>query len=103
MTRLKAQTRAIRVCNGLLWCLFGLILGSLVVATALPQRRQLAEKQQQLLATLERERQVMAERDDAQAAYKATREDREYLELLARDRLNLHLPGEMIYRIERER
>lgn len=88
--------------NGVLWCILGLLLGSLVVATALPQRRQLADKQDELEAMLERERNVLERKVDAQAEYKATREDREYLELLAIDRLNLYRPGEMIFRIERE-
>lgn len=103
VTRLRAQTRAIRTMNGVLMCCCGLALGSLMVATALPQRQQLADKQAALERVLEKEREVLAEKEDKQAGYEALRHDREYLELHARDRLNLHREGEKIYRIERAR
>ncbi|BCX49477.1 hypothetical protein HAHE_33850 [Haloferula helveola] len=103
ITRLRAQTRAIRWVNGFVLCLFGLSVGALAVASALPQRRQLEDKEQELARIHEKERQVLALKEDAQATYRALRDDPEYLELHARDRLNLYFPGEMIYRIERDR
>jgi len=103
ITRLRAQTGVIRAINGVLMCVVGLGVGAAVVATALPQQRQLDEKERQLEVVLEREREVVAEKEDKTASYKALREDREYLELHARDRLNLHREGETIYRIERRR
>ena len=84
-------------------CLFGLALGALAVASALPQKRQLAEKRMELARIEEREREVMAIKEDSQASYKALREDQEYLELHARDRLNVHRPDEKIYRPDRTR
>lgn len=103
ITRLRAQTRAIRWVNGLALCLFGLSLGALAVASALPQKRQLEEKRMELSRIQEREREVVAEKEDVQASYQALLNDPEYLELHARDRLNLHRPDEKIYRIERAR
>ena len=103
LTRLQAQTRAIRVFNGLLVCVLGILIGMAVVATALPQRRAMEAKHAELEVVLAREAEVVAEKEDKMASLKALREDREYLELHARDRLNLHEPGEKIYRMERER
>lgn len=103
LSRLRAQTRAIRWFNGFLLCLFGLSIGALAVASAIPQKRQLHEKRLELARIEEREREVVALKEDAQATYDALREDPEYLELHARDRLNLHRSGERIYRIERTR
>lgn len=103
LTRLQAQTRAIRLVNGLLVCVLGLLIGMAVVATALPQRRAMEAKHRELDDVLAREAEVIAEKEDKMASLKALREDREYLELHARDRLNLHEPGEKIYRMERER
>lgn len=103
ITRLRAQTRAIRGVNGLALCLFGLSVGALAVASALPQKRQLEEKRIELSRIEEREREVMAVKEDAKAAYDALLNDPEYLELHARDRLNLHRPDEKIYRVERTR
>ncbi|MCH7224581.1 septum formation initiator family protein [Haloferula sp. A504] len=103
ISRLRAQTKAIHGLNGLVLCLFGLSVGALAVASALPQKRQLDEKRLELARIEERERAVIAVKEDAQASYEALRDDPEYLELHARDRLNLHDPREKIYRIERER
>lgn len=103
MTRLQAQTRAIRTFNGLLVCVLGLTVGFSVVATALPQKRRLEEMRAKLRAVESEEQQVIAQKEDGEAAYRALREDPEYLEIHARDRLNLHRPGETIYRIERSR
>jgi cell division protein FtsB len=103
VTRLQAQTRVIRLFNGLILCLFGLSLGLVAVATALPQKRKLEEKEVEYVHFIQREREVLAEMEDKQAAYEALREDREYLEIHARDRLSLYREGESIYRIERDR
>ena len=103
VTRLQAQTRVIRVFNGLILCLFGLSAGMVAVATALPQKRKLEEKEMEYARIIAREEAVLALKEDKQAAYEALREDPEYLEIHARDRLPLHKEGESIYRIERNR
>lgn len=103
ITRLRAQTKAIRVGSGLALCLFGLTVGSLAVATALPQKRKLSQKERELAQVELQERQILALKDDQKASYEALREDPEYLELHARDRLNVYRRGEKIYRIERDR
>lgn len=88
--------------NGVVLCIFGLAVGALAVATAIPQIHKLSEKESELARTLEAEAQVLAERADAEATLDALQNDREFLELHARDRLNLYRPGEKIYRIERD-
>jgi cell division protein FtsB len=103
VTRLQAQTKAIRVFNGLILCLFGLSVGLVAVATALPQKRKLDEKQMEYSHYLKREAEELALKEDKKAAYDALSEDPEYLEIHARDRLPLHKKGESIYRIERNR
>ncbi|MEP4079749.1 hypothetical protein [Haloferula sp.] len=103
VTRLQAQTRAIRLFNGLILCLFGLSVGLVAVATALPQKRKLEEKEMEYAHYLKREQEELALKEDKKAAYEALREDREYLEIHARDRLPLHREGESVYRIERNR
>lgn len=103
VTRLQAQTRVIRLFNGLILCLFGLSLGLVAVATALPQKRKLEEKEIEYANIIARENEVVALKEDKQAAYEALREDPEYLEIHARDRLPLYRDGESIFRIERNR
>ena len=93
----------IRFFNGLILCLFGLSLGLVAVATALPQKRKLGEKEMEYAEIIAREKEIVALKEDKQAAYEALREDPEYLEILARDRLPLYKDGERIFRMERNR
>lgn len=103
ITRLRAQTKAIRWVNAVALCLFALSVGTLAVASALPQKRKLADKRIELSRILEAEAAVLDRMEDSRASYEALRTDPEYLELHAIDRLNVYRPGESIYRIERER
>ncbi len=102
MTRLRAQTKAIRTVNGLVLCILGGSIGALAVASAIPQKRALTRKENELYRIQQMEQELIVEKEDARAVYEALREDPEYLELHARDRLNLYQPGERIYRQERE-
>jgi uncharacterized membrane-anchored protein len=103
ITRLRAQTKAIRWVNGVALCLFALSVGALAVASALPQKRKLADKELELERVLQAEAAVLDKMEDARAGYEALRMDPEYLELHAIDRLNMYRSGESIYRIERQR
>ena len=103
ITRLRAQTKALRWVNGVALCLFATSVGAIAVASALPQKQELEKKEDALRKILVLEEQVMAQKIDAKATEEALRDDPEYLELHAIDRLNLHHEGEKIYRVERER
>jgi len=103
ITRLRAQTKAIRWVNAVVLCLFALSVGTLAVASALPQKRKLAAKELELARILETEEAVINQMEDSRASYEALRTDPEYLELHAIDRLNVYRPGESIYRVERDR
>lgn len=77
-------------------------LGALVVAWALPERLRLREKEAQLQMALREEALVRAEREVMELHYRALREEPEYTEALARDRLDRCRPGERVWRIERK-
>jgi cell division protein FtsB len=51
---------------------------------------------------LEAEKKVLAEKEYRETEYQALKEDPEFLELNAMDRLNLHREGERVYRIKRD-
>ncbi|MGE9270832.1 MAG: FtsB family cell division protein [Verrucomicrobiales bacterium] len=103
ITRLRAQTKAIRWVNAFVLCLFAVSVGALAVASALPQMRKLDEKEKELEKILAIEAEVIDEKEDARASYEGLRSDPELLELHAIDRLNVYRPGESIYRMERGR
>lgn len=79
-----------------------LSLGFVVVAAAFPQKRQLDRLEEKLEEARERESQVVFQRDCREVELKALREDPEYLELHARDRLGYSRPGERVLRFKRD-
>jgi len=103
LTRLEARTRAIRGAGRMVFIAFGVALGFVVVATAVPQRRELVKLEERLELAREREEAVIAERDQRQVELKALREDPSYLEIHARDRLDYCREGERVLRFRRDR
>lgn len=101
LKRLEAQTQAIRVVNRLVLGVLGLVLGLAVVASALPQKRRLHDLEFKLARTLEAEKRILAEKEYLHIEYQALKEDPEFLEVKAMDRLNLHRQGERVYRFKR--
>ncbi|MDP3851591.1 MAG: septum formation initiator family protein [Luteolibacter sp.] len=102
LTRLEARTRVIRGAGRLLFIVFGVALGFVVVATAVPQRRELEKLESRLKLAEDREREVNAERDHRSTELRALREDPAYLEVHARDRLDYCGEGERILRLRRK-
>ena len=103
LTRLEARTRVIRGASRVVCIIFGMALGFVVVATAVPQLREMEKLEVRLEQAREREREIMAERDQRRVELRALREDPRFLELKARDRLDLCRDGEKVLRFERDR
>ena len=82
---------------------FGVALGFVVLATAVPQRRELDKLEARLEQAKDRERIVNAEREQRRIELRALREDPAYLEIHARDRLDYFREGERVLRFQRER
>ena len=101
LKRLEAQTQVIRAVNRMVIGLLGLVLGLAVVASALPQKRRLQDLEFELARVLAAEQKVLAEKEYRETEYLALKEDPEFLELKAMDRLNLHRKGDKVYRIQR--
>jgi cell division protein FtsB len=78
-----------------------LAVGFVVVATAVPQKRKLEELQSKLEKTKAREREVFAEREYYEIEHRALREDPEFLEIHARDRLNYYREGERVLKFHK--
>ena len=98
---LRAQTRGMRLVNR---CAFLVLVGTACVAVAalsLPQVRELRRLKEELTRTEARERHVLQQKDHKSRELAALRDDPSYLELIARDRLDLYRPGEQVLRIRR--
>ena len=89
MKRLEAQTRVICTFNRIVFGVLALVLALAVVASALPQKRRLQQLEDKLFRTLSEENKSKAELEYRETEHEALKEDPEFLELKARDRLNL--------------
>ncbi len=98
LTRLEARTRVIRGASRVTLVGFCIAIGFVVVATALPQRRELEKLEAKLQLAKEGESSILANREYRQIEYRALREDPAFLEIHARDRLDYYRAGERILR-----
>lgn len=103
LTRLEARTRVIQGAGKFALMACCLALGFVMVATAFPQRRTLAKLEANLKHAQQRERMVVRERDFRHIELRALREDPEFLEIQARDRLDYFHDGERVLRFRRDR
>ena len=72
------------------------------VAMALQPYRELQKKEVALSVIVEKESAVIEKKDAKERELSAILHDPQYLELIARDRLNYYKPGERVFRIERD-
>ena len=103
LTRLEARTRVIRGAGRIVFIAFCVSMGFVVVATAVPQWRELGKMEAKLKDAEEREEIVNTEREHRRIELKALREDPTYLEIHARDRLDYCREGERVLRFRRDR
>lgn len=101
VARLEARTRAYGMFSQVAFLLFCLAIGFVILAAAIPQRQKLAELEGRLKAEQAREAAVLAVKEDVNSELRAVREDQEYLEVQARDRLDYYREGEKVLRIKR--
>ena len=96
LTRLEARTRVIYGARRIVFVIFCMAAGFVVVATAFPQRRELERLEAKLKLAQEREAEVLADREYHQIEHRALREDPAFLEIHARDRLDYYREGERV-------
>ena len=102
LTRLEARTRVIQGAGRIVFVVFCIAIGFVVVATAVPQRRELDKLEAKLKLAKERESGIVADREYHQIEYRALREDPAFLENQARDRLGYYREGERILKFRGE-
>lgn len=100
---MEAVTRCIKGMNRVLYVALAVAFGTLITATAIPQKRKFEELQTKLRMTEEREQNTIDKREHAAIRLHALREDTAYLEVQARDRLNYYREGERVLRFDPNR
>jgi len=103
MTRIEKRSEFIRSLNRTVVAVLCLGVGVLVVASSVPERKQLAAKDLELTEVLSLEAEVREAKTACEIEHRALREDPEFLETMARDRLDYSQPGERVLRIQREK
>jgi cell division protein FtsB len=98
---LRARTTGIRIVNRFAFLILVAMTCVAVAALSVPQVRKLRELKEELTRTENQEHHVVAFKDQKNRELRALQSDPAYLELIARDRLDLQQTGEQIYRINR--
>ncbi len=103
LNRLEARTRMIAGAGRMVFVCFCVAVGFVVVATAFPQKRKLDDLEVKLQEAEAREEQVRAEKEFHDTELRALRDDPEFLEIHARDRLDYYREGERVLKFRKEK
>lgn len=98
LARVEASNRGMQWINRVLCICLAVAFGLLIAATAAPQKREYEKLQAKLRSVEAREEEALARKEYRQIQLQALREDPEYLEVEARDRLNYYRVGERVLR-----
>lgn len=99
---MHARIRYVRGTIRLALIAFCSSIGFVVVATAVPQRREVLRLEQHLKKAEAQEKRIDAVKNQRVIELRALREDPLYLEMHARDRLDVCKDGEMVFRFPKE-
>ncbi len=81
--------------------LFGLGLCSIILASTKPQMNEVVRLEKELVEVEKQEKDIFLEKDRVEQQRQALRSNPEYLEMIARDKLDLQKEGETVIRIQR--
>jgi len=99
--KMRARTERINSSVRLAFCGLALTACCAFLAAALPHQKKLEKLNVDLAEVQAAELSVIDRKDAKERELRAIEDDPNYLELIARDRLNYYKPGEHIFRIER--
>ena len=99
--RLEVRTRAVQRAVHAVFGVLCMAVGFVVVATAVPQKRRVEELEEKLAQANVREQDMLAERESYEIEHRALREDPAFLEIHARDRLNVYREGERVLKFRK--
>lgn len=98
---LRARTTGIRIVNRVAFVVLLTIACVAVAVLSVPQVRELRRLKEELARTEAQERHVLSYKDQKTRELRALQSDPAYMEMVARDRLDLYRSGERVYRIKR--
>ncbi len=98
----RGRTTGVRIVTRSAFSVFLITACVALGVLSVPQMRKLRALKEELARAKALEAHVEREKDQKRRDLHAIRNDPAYLELVARDRLNLYREGERVYRIERK-
>ena len=101
--RLEVRGKVLRGVARVFFAVLGLSVGFVVVATGVPQKRQLDDLEAKLAQTRAHEEEVLAEKVSCEVEHQALKTDREFLEVQSRDRLDYYKVGEKVLKFRQDR
>lgn len=99
--RLNARIRVVQGATRMALMMFCMAVGFVVVATAIPQRKETLLLERKLSKAVDQESAIVRVKEQRKIELQALREDPEYLEIHARDRLDVCLEGETVFRFRK--
>jgi len=98
---IKVETKIVRFTNRFLFFIIAIATAITVCLSFLPQKQAYEKKLAELKDAEMREELAIHQLDSLRIKLDAIKNDPTYLEVQARDRLQVYRPGETIFRIER--
>ncbi|GAA5496116.1 Septum formation initiator [Rubritalea squalenifaciens DSM 18772] len=99
---MRARTEKMRKLNQFTFCLFIAAVCAGVIVSRLPHFKDLEKMEMELAEVKSHEADVLSRKDQHEREYRALEQDPHFLEIKARDRLDLYKPGEVIFRFQRD-
>lgn len=101
MLRLHGRIRLVQGASRVAMIAFCMAIGFVVIATAIPQRRETMALEHKLDKAMLQLEDIDAVKEHRKVELQALREDPEFLEIQARDRLDVCREGEMVFRFRK--
>ena len=102
-SRMCARTRGLRRLNVISFYVLVIFACFGVIATCLPEFRNLQSSEEELAKVQEEELAMNAQVDQQLREYRALEQDPYFLEIYGRDRLDLYKKGEHVFRFSRDK
>ncbi len=99
--KVRARTEKMKASVRLAVCLLAVTACLAFAVAALHPYRELGRLEGDLADVQSQEAEVVGRKDAKERELRAVNSDMQYLEIIARDRLNYYKPGEHVFRIER--
>ncbi len=102
MRNLEGHKVVVRVLVRVCLAVVGLAVGLAVLSQSVPEEKKLRALEAKLASAIEREKEAKEKKERVEVEHQALRNDQEFLEIHARDRLDYYRKGEKVLRFRQD-